>query len=210
MLYDFWMRHFRPRRPKPRSGSAPLRCEPLERRDCPTTAITMNVVYGPMRQVMLSGMVTNDAAPIMGAAVTFTGALSGATQTFMDGRFSYTATANALGEVEATTAGSVGQGDVTTTVDLVSNNPTITSFTASHMSGCTWLLMGHVQDESAGGLVVYIGCLPATHISAVSVMTDGTFWAVVQLQEGESGVATAEVTDWWGLESNTAEANILA
>ena len=41
-------------------------------------------------------------------------------------------------------------------------------------------------------------------MKVTTVQIDGTFSNTAQLAAGESGIATANTTDWWGLNSNTA------
>jgi hypothetical protein len=82
--------------------------------------------------------------------------------------------------------------------------PVISNFTATQGSNNVWTFTGLVTDDSPAGLTVNFGGLPSLQDKTATVGADGRFSLTVALAQGESGEATAQVTDWWGLTSNLA------
>jgi hypothetical protein len=82
-------------------------------------------------------------------------------------------------------------------------NPHIDSFTATRAVNNIWVFQGHVTDSSPSA-TVYFGGLPELEGKTAAVQSDGTFSLSVQLASGESGNATAQAFDYWGLDSNIA------
>jgi hypothetical protein len=165
-------------------------------------SLTLAVTYGAKRSVTLYGKVTDEAPG--GLTVTISGAASGTVTTACDGSFSITLTASQLGQVQATVTDAFRLTSLPASVTLASNPPVITTFQAkwTSLNSCTF--SGTVSDESAPGETVQLGGIPELNGVTTTVQSDGTFSITVTLQPHEKGTATAQVTDWWGLESNLA------
>jgi hypothetical protein len=87
----------------------------------------------------------------------------------------------------------------------VSNQaPVIVNFTASENENGTYTFRGQVDDESAPGLVVRFGGLRALNGVTATVDATGWFEVTVRVAPGVSGTVTAQTTDWFGVDSNTA------
>lgn len=167
----------------------------------PPPILGLSVAYGTQRNVTLSGTVV--AGQPGGLTVSFSGQVGGSTTTSANGNFSYSAQASGLGTVTATVTDVWGQTG-TSQITLTSNKPVIDSFSGSPGAGNMWIFQGHVSDESPAGLTVRFGGLPELQGKTATVQSNGTFWIGVQLARGEYGTATAQVTDWWGLNSDVA------
>jgi hypothetical protein len=165
----------------------------------PAPTLWLNVTYGTQRNVTLSGTVF--AGQPGGLTVGFSGKVSGSTTTNSSGNFTLSAQASALGTVTGTVTDVWGQTG-TSQVTLTSNKPVIDSFSATGGGSNVWIFQGHVSDESPAGLTVRFGGLPELQGKTATVQSDGTFWIGAQLTRGEYGTATAQVTDWWGLNSD--------
>jgi hypothetical protein len=162
-------------------------------------SLTFSVTYGAENWVTLTGMVADESPA--GRTVTFSGAVSGSVVTTAGGMFSLTLRGS-LGAVHANTTDQWGQAATTASVNLVSSAPVITEFEAVHASyGNVWTFRGRVSDEYRGGLTVQLGGVGSLATQTVTVDANGYFSITVELQPGESGLATARVTDWWGLQS---------
>jgi hypothetical protein len=175
---------------------------------CPTDAnpfITFTVTYGQQRQIMIIGKVYDESPG--GRTVTISGMASGTATTDPAGNFCLALTATGLGTISASTTDPAGNASNTPIVTLTSNAPQITNFTGSEEQGDWYEFTGRVLDESPTGLTLYLGGAPVSLSGAsCTVRSDGTFDFRVQLTgtTTDDGVATAMVTDWWGLTSNTA------
>jgi hypothetical protein len=168
----------------------------------PSLALTIS--YGTQRTVTLSGQATGiDAGSL---TISFSGVVSGTASTNSSGVFQFTTQASSLGNIQASTTDSWGQASNTPQVTVSSNAPQIVDFTATLQVGNVWLFQGEVTDESPQGLVVTFGNLPSLVGVTTTVGANGWFSISITLQNGEQGVATAQTTDWWGLNSNVAQA----
>jgi hypothetical protein len=181
----------------------------LSSRKTPTSApstptLTLDIDYGSQRNVTLSGLVWSVDAG--GLTVTFSGVVSGSTVTNADGTYSYATTASAQGTAYAMTVDLWGQPSVPAEAEVSSGAPIIQNFRAAQESGNMWRFAGRVSDESPAGLIVRLGGLPSLQGQTITVAADGAFEECFLLQTGEWGTATAQTTDWWGLDSNTAMA----
>jgi hypothetical protein len=68
-----------------------------------------------------------------------------------------------------------------------------------------WTFSGQVtDDQSVGGLVVTLGGLPSLQGVTVTTNSQGGFSYTCQLGANESGTATAQTQDIWGVLSNVA------
>ncbi len=162
-------------------------------------ALSLTMAYGSQRTVVLSGRVID--VDMGGRTVTFSGVVNATVVTNSDGTFCLTTQASSLGTIQATTVDLWGLRSNTAQVNVTSNAPIIQGFTATENSNNYWTFSGWVSDESAPGLIVQFGGLPSVTGKTAVVGTDGTFSLTVQLQPGEAGDVTAQVTDWWGLMS---------
>lgn len=81
--------------------------------------------------------------------------------------------------------------------------PAILSFEAVNEFGNYWDFRGEIDDELPGGCVINFGGLLDGH--SVDVDIDGTFSYVLELDEDDEGLVTAQAVDSEGLESEIAE-----
>ena len=168
----------------------------------PPPVVSLSLTYGSETTVTLSGQVTDlDASSL---AVTFTGVVSGSVAVNSDGTFSLTTTATGLGTVQASTTDLWGQGSNVAQVTVSASPPSITGFSATYIGNNTWTFSGTVTDQTPAGLSVQLGGVSGVAGQTATVAADGSFSVTVQLASGVSGTATAQTTDWWGLQSNVA------
>jgi hypothetical protein len=168
--------------------------------------LTLAVAYGAQRTITLSGQVTDAQAGA--CTVQFTGAATGSTTTNADGTYSLTVSASQLGTVQAVAQDPWAQSSAAAQVSVTSAAPSITNFQAIRGTLNCWTFQGQVTDESAAGLTVRFAGLPSLAGRTVTVESNGWFYLTVELQDGEEGTASAQTTDWWGLDSNVALADV--
>jgi hypothetical protein len=221
---------FSRRRPKATPSAArPFRpcLEWLETRDCPSL-LTVSVSYGTQRNITLSGGVygpagDNGQSPpsggglaghhgqsppsdggLAGQTVLFTGEVNGSATTDSNGHYRVTLQAAALGDVHGVTSdGQSNPVDVT----LTDTAPVIDSFVASMGENSWWTFSGHVTYGTPLGLTVNLGGEPVSLTNQnCTVDAAGNFSCQIRLNgtTTDNGMASAVVTDWWGLTSNTA------
>jgi hypothetical protein len=90
-----------------------------------------------------------------------------------------------------------------------SQGPVITNFQATHDSGNFWTFTGQVTDTGGvAGLIVTFGGLVSLQGKTAAVNADGSFSLTIALQPRECGTATAQTTDYAGLTSNVATADV--
>ena len=165
-------------------------------------SLTLALAYGSQRSITLSGRVTDAQAGA--CTVQFTGVATGSTTTNADGTYSLTVNASQLGTVQARVQDTGGQTSAAAHVTVTSAAPSITHFQAIRGALNVWTFQGQVTDESAPGLTVRFGGLPSLVGRTVTVDSTGWFHLTIELQDGEQGTASAQTTDWWGLNSNLA------
>jgi hypothetical protein len=162
--------------------------------------VALAMTYGSQRTVTLSGSVSDlDAGSL---SVNFTGVAGGSVNVNPDGTFTFTTTATGLGTIQASTTDLWGQLSNSNQVIVSSPPAEIVSFIAIS-SGNSWTFTGMVNDPSPAGLSVQFGGVSGLGGTA-TVLADGTFSVTIQLGPGVTGYATAQVTDWWGQQSNIA------
>ncbi len=165
--------------------------------------ITLSVIYNSQKSITLTGKVTDENP--MGMTVTISGAAAGTTTVMMaDGSFTITLNATQLGNVQATTTDVWGMTSNTAQVVVANEAPVITNFEGVREAGNIWTFSGKVIDESAPGLTVRLGGLPSLQTKFAMVESSGWFSCTVILGPSEDGTASAQTTDWWGLESEEA------
>lgn len=164
--------------------------------------ITLQVVPLDKRNVLLCGSASAQSPG--GLTVTLGGKVSGTTTTRSDGSFNITLEASALGDVTAATTDVWGQASNTATYTLTSNTPSITQFKGLQ-DGTTWTFTGSVTDEWPEGETVTFGGFPQLQGQTCTVTSNGTFSFTITLPTGLDNIATATVTDWWGLQSQEAQ-----
>ena len=82
--------------------------------------------------------------------------------------------------------------------------PEISDFLATESTPGMWTFTGRVSDdESVHGLLVHFGGV--LEGESTMVREDGTFELIILLDPNTVGIATAVVTDWDGITSETAE-----
>ncbi len=85
--------------------------------------------------------------------------------------------------------------------------PEFTDFFAMESTPGMWTFTGQIiDDESVDGLIVHFGGVLEGRSTMVN--PDGTFELIVLLDPNTVGIATAVVTDWDGITSETAEAAV--
>jgi hypothetical protein len=155
-------------------------------------------------QVELNGSVSDtDHGSLV---VTFSGSGVSASVTLSSsGNFDLFTTATSLGSVTATAVNQSTNKSTGVSSPITDQAPVISSFQASQSSGNVWTFTGQVtDDQSVAGLVVTLGGLPSLQGKTATVNSQGWFSITVQLKAGESGTATAQTNDWWGMASNIA------
>jgi hypothetical protein len=177
----------------------------LEARDCPSAAVItdLEITGGNGQLVAIKGAVTDDHPSTV--IVRFAGVVTGTTTVDSGGHFFFTALASGSGTVTAIAHDDQNLDSDPAFVNFNNVAPTISNFTAVHGAGNIWTFSGTVADESPGGLTVYFGGLTTLQNLSATVAADGSFSLTVELQPGESGLATCQTFDWWGVKSNTAE-----
>src|SRR5581483_5122664 len=142
-----------------------------------------------------------------GWVVYFSGAASGIAITDSNGDYSVTLTADSLGEIDAITMDSSFIQVARTSATLASEAPEIEDFCYSAQPDGWYKFTGRVIDESPAWLTVRFGGGPSSlSDQTTTVAADGSFEFWIQLNgtASDEGTATAQVTDWWGLESELA------
>jgi hypothetical protein len=166
--------------------------------------VDVSITYGSQRMVTLSGHVTDAAAANL--LVTFTGMVNGTAWTDASGYFTLTAQATGLGQVLVSTTDAGGLDSNIAEVNVSREAPRIDQFSWTHLNGNFYNVTGHVTDDSAEGLTVVLSGILALANVEVAVQTDGTFSYTWELCDpDETGIITAQITDWWGLQSNVAQ-----
>jgi hypothetical protein len=159
-------------------------------------SLTLSVLPGIGHSVVLTGSVTDIDAGLL--TVNFTGAVTDSVTVGANGNYMLT-TANAtLGQVQAQTTNMWGVSSNPVTANITNNPPVISSFKVVQQSTQTYALEGTVTDESPAGLQVKFSGTPSTNGTGAWVADDGTFSTTVIVAAGESGMVTANCTDWWG------------
>jgi hypothetical protein len=173
----------------------------------PGVSLSVSVAQGPNHTVTVTGQVSCNSPA--GLTVTLSGVVSGSVTTNGKGTFSYTGTASALGQIQATVTDVWGVAAASSTT-LTNRAPTIVNFQAIDNGNNIWTFTGQVQGANVAGLVVRLGGIPSLDNNAsATVQANGTFSYTIALQPGEMGGVTAECTDWWGQASNEANAFVM-
>jgi hypothetical protein len=155
------------------------------------------------RVVLLTGQVTDESPASV--TITFGGVMAGMTTPDATGAYSYMAEASGLGTVTAVATDNEQLSSEVASGLVSSNAPSFIEFGAAEGPNRYWTFTGRVSDESPAGLIVrFGGGMPSLEGKTAEVQADGTFTLVVQLNEGEWGVVTADLIDWWGLEASQA------
>jgi hypothetical protein len=164
------------------------------------------ITYGHQKSVTITGEVI--AENPAGLTVNLGGVVSGSTTTDSAGNFSVTLTASALGNVTAQTSDANGQSNVATKTISVPP-PQIDALVYSEQPGNSFVIRGHVNCQDPQGLTVNFGgeviALDGQH---ATVDASGWFQIVVTIPTNDNGTFTAQVTDYWGQQSNLATDNL--
>lgn len=122
------------------------------------------------------------------------------------GEFSVTVTPWGLGTISVYAADEEWLMSETSQFNFQSNVPVIEGFIAELLSGTTWKISGRVVDEAPGGLTVtFGGALFFSGYYSVVTEADGTFTFCADIPEEQEGIASAMVSDQWGLMAAQAE-----
>ncbi len=168
--------------------------------------ITLLYTHNAKTSITLTGSVTDNSASVAGLTVTFTGEVTGTAVTDANGNFTLTANAAGLGGVSASTVDSLQHASNTATVNITDNTPAINNFSYTQGSLNSFTFTGTTSAASPGGLMVSFGGIPSLGGQTATVGSDGSFSLNVVLNSNgsDNGTATAQLTDWWGLQSNVA------
>ncbi|MCI0464580.1 MAG: hypothetical protein L0Z62_47220 [Gemmataceae bacterium] len=165
--------------------------------------LTLTRTYGAGGAVTLSGHVT-DESPTE-CEVVLTGAVNALVTPNSNGDFSYTTQDWEPGAVTAAAVDPWGQESNQPTATLANSAPVISSFQAVQGTNNVWTFQGQVTDEYAPGLTVRLWGIPTLEgtvgYTEVTVGIDGQFSYSVTLEQGEQGTVSAQVTDWWDVQS---------
>jgi hypothetical protein len=199
-------RLFLPNKATPSSTARQARptLEALEDRYSPSS-LTANITYGANQNVTITGQLTG-APSNAGQAIGVSGTLCGQTTTDVNGNYSITIKAQALGNFTVVAANpQTMQMDAQTTGTLVDNGPVISNFSEQE-NGQEVTFQGKVTDNwNLQGWGVSFGGAPVMRGQTTTVQADGTFTLVVDIPPGTASfTATAVTTDVWGRQSNTA------
>jgi hypothetical protein len=163
-------------------------------------SLTLSLTMDQRRDVTLQGQV---AGPLpAGDTVEFSGEVSGSVTPAANGSYSLMTEAQALGDVTAVVVDPWGQVSAPVKVTVTDKAPIIENFEASFEGNGIYLFTGDVISQSAGGLNVYLNGLPSINNVAVPTGNDGCFSVCLPVAAQQTGYVTAQVTDWWGLESD--------
>jgi hypothetical protein len=142
--------------------------------------------------------------------VSFTGVVTGSTQTDANGNFSYSGAATGYGTITVALVLSPGGGSSKVGIKaLPPPPPVLVSFAALAGPNNTWTFSGVVTDQVACMVMVDIG-LPNGSNYDVACDSNGNFSMTVTVPCGVSGLASAVATDPWGQSSNELTASMLA
>ncbi len=167
--------------------------------------IRFSISYGQQRQITVTGQFIDEQPA--NRIVIIGGSASGSATTDATGSFSITLTADSLGQVTAWGTDIAGHVSNTAIRTLQSAVPVIQQFSVSEKTGGWYEFSGRVVDECPFGLTVDFGGQPVSlSDQTVTVGADGWFHFQIKLNgtTTDEGTATAVVSDWWGLTSNTA------
>lgn len=171
-------------------------------------SVSMTVTQGANRMVYITGQASDEYPS--GLGITLSGPISVTVTTDTTGHFSYSGVASALGTLTATAVdcwGLTGAASYTLTnvAPIISNFQVISTGIGNY-----WTVEGQVADDFPAGLAVHLNSTIAVLNNVdVTVGSDGWFTYTVQLQNGATGAISAFATDWWGVQSNTANTSIV-
>jgi len=191
----------------PRLTSAARRFRPqvewLEQRDCPTNvapSLVVNMEVVNDSEVRFYGQVTDESPTT--TMVYIDGQALGMAQPNSNGEFSITLTPMGLGNVSVYAADEEWLMSANSNFNFQNSPPVIEGFFAEFLGGTTWKISGRVVDGAPGGLTVTFGdVLFNTGYYSIDTQADGTFEFCAEIPEAEEGIASAQVTDQWGLTS---------
>jgi hypothetical protein len=165
-------------------------------------SISYQVEQSGPGQFRIFGVVTDEDPNL--ATVNIGGVVSGSTTPDINGQYSYTFNSTILGGMNIRAVDSIGQNSYFQYFYLPNQAPVIAPFTASQQ-GYAWIIQGRVADEAPAGLTVtFHSGIPSIDGRTTTVLSDGSFFIVAFLKWGESGIVSADTTDWFGVASNTA------
>jgi hypothetical protein len=166
----------------------------------------MTVLQGANHAVYIQGQVTDESPG--GMTVTLSGVVSATVTTTSTGMFTYSGTASSLGGITASASDCWGlTGSASATLTNIA--PSITNFQAINVVNNTWLIQGRVIDEFATGLIVHMTSTIAS-LNGIDMTVDSSGWFsyTAQLQPGDAGDLSVIATDWWAVQSSTANTSI--
>jgi len=168
-------------------------------------SLAMSISYDTLGKIRLSGTVTG--ADPGGLSVSLSGVLTGSASTASNGTFGFVGRAIGTGSIQATVTDAWGNFS-SAQVSFNPDPPAITAFTGTEGMGNVWTFKGTVSAPERAGMMVQLGGLPSLQNAVATVQADGTWSVTVQLKTGESGMASAITTDWWGQKSEAAMFNV--
>jgi hypothetical protein len=165
-------------------------------------SISYQVEQSGPAQFRIFGVVTDEDPNL--ARVNIGGLVSASVTPEVNGNFTFTFNSSILGGMNIRAVDSIGQNSFLHNFQLPNQAPVIAPFYASQQ-GYAWIIQGRVADEAPAGLTVtFHSGIPSIDGRTTTVLSDGSFYIVAYLKWGESGVVSAQTTDWFGIASNTA------
>ncbi|HLW65297.1 MAG TPA: hypothetical protein VKS79_08260 [Gemmataceae bacterium] len=160
------------------------------------------ITYGHQRSITITGEVIAEDPD--GLFVSLGGVVSGSTTTDSNGNFSVALPAAALGNVTAQIFGANGESNVAVHA-LSVPPPQIDSLAYTEEPGNSFVITGHVNCQDPQGLTVsFGGQVFALDGKSATVGADGWFQITLTIPINDNGTYTAQVTDYWGQQSNVA------
>lgn len=153
---------------------------------------------GPNRQLTVSASVYSGMYGASGSA-TLGGILSGTAGVDSSGQLLVTQQVAQQGTVQVEITNVWGLS-TTETFYFQSQAPQVSGLSVMHVGGGKYQVSGYVSDEFANGLTVQLGGALGSHSAVVA--QGGAFSLMITGQPGLQGNMSAQVEDWWGLQSN--------
>jgi hypothetical protein len=156
--------------------------------------VSLTAAQVPGKKFRISGRVADETPA--SCSVSITGAATGGAQCDASGSFSVTCDVPTLGDI--TVIASDGQLSSTPAGLTLGNVAPTTTITAVKNGG-QWTFSGSVADEAPAGLTVTLSGAPGINGRTVTVAANGSWSISVIMFAQVQGIATAKVTDWYGL-----------
>jgi len=156
--------------------------------------VSLNATQVPGKKFRISGRVADETPA--SCTVSIKGAATGDARCDDSGNFSVVCDVPTLGDITVVAS----DGQLTSTlVGLTLGNAAPTTTLSAVKSGAQWTFSGTVADEAPAGLTVVLSGAPGINGRTATVAANGTWSITVTLLSQVQAIATAKVTDWYGL-----------